>query len=123
MGEQIAPLEGLGVLELVSGEQEITPELTLLPAPSHTPGHQSLAISSAGELAFILGDLALHPAQIEETEWNAGFDGHGPTAIATRKQIMERLEGDGSLVAAGHFPAPGLGRIVRAEGMRIFRAL
>ena len=123
VGEQIAPLEGLGVLELVSGEQEITPELTLLPAPGHTPGHQSLAISSAGELAFILGDLALHPAQIEETEWNAGFDGDGPTAIATRKQIMERLEGDGSLVAAGHFSAPGLGRIVRAEGMRIFRAL
>lgn len=123
VGEQIAPLEGLGVLELVSGEKEVTPELTLVPTPGHTPGHQSVAISSAGELAFILGDVANHPAQVEETEWCAGFDGDPDTARVTRKQIMERLEGDGSLVAAGHFPEPGLGRIVRAEGKRIFRAL
>ena len=89
---QIAPLEGLGVLELVSGEKEITPDLTLVPTPGHTPGHQSVAISSAGELAFILGDVANHPAQVEETEWCAGFDGDPDTARVTRKQIMERLE-------------------------------
>ena len=111
------------MLDLVSGEREITPELSLLPTPGHTPGHQSIVISSAGERAFILGDVSHHPAQLQETEWNAGADMDGPKAASTRKAIAERLEADGSLVAACHYPEPGLGHIVRAGGKRVFHAL
>ena len=120
---QIQPLHTLGLLDLVSGEQEITPELSLLPTPGHTPGHQSIVISSGGERAFILGDVSHHPAQLQETDWNAGADMDGPKAAATRKTIAERLEADGSLVAACHYPEPGLGHIVRVGGKRVFRAL
>lgn len=120
---QIAPLEALGAMELVSGERALTAELTLLPTPGHTPGHQSLLIASAGERAVILGDVAHHPAQVEESGWSPSFDGDGELAAATRRRMMDRLEADGCLVAACHFPAPGLGRVVRAEGRRVFRAL
>ena len=33
----VMPLEGLGVMDLVSGEKPVTDELTLLPTPGHTP--------------------------------------------------------------------------------------
>lgn len=123
MAEQIEPLERLGVMELVSGEQTLTDEITAFPTPGHTPGHQSFAISSAGERAVILGDVAHHPGQVEKTNWNAGFDDDGTASAQTRTQMMEQLEASGSLVAACHFPAPGLGHVVRVEGKRIFRAL
>jgi hypothetical protein len=44
-------------------------------------------------------------------------------AAATRERMMQRLKEDGSNACFGHYPAPGFGLIVRAEGKRIFRAL
>ena len=44
-------------------------------------------------------------------------------AVAMRKQVLHRLEQDGTLVAAGHFPMPGFGRFVRVDGKRVWRPL
>jgi len=42
----------------------------------------------------------------------------------TRRALIERLEREQILVAAGHFfQAPGFGRIVRLEGRRYWRGL
>ena len=120
---QVEPLEALGVMELVSGEQALTDEITAIPTPGHTPGHQSFVISSAGERAVLIADVAHHPRQVHDTDPSPAFDVDGTLSAATRKELMERLEADGSLVAACHFPYPGLGRIVRVEGRRVFQAL
>ena len=113
----------MGLLDLVEGERAVTPELTLVPTPEHTPGHQSILVSSGGERALILGDVANHPAQVEEGGWSPIFDGDAEAAANTRRGVMERLEEGGDLVAAGHFPHPGFGHIVRLGGRRVFRAL
>ena len=47
--ECVWPLDELGLLELMEGEQALTRQLTTLPTPGHTPGHMSIAISSQGE--------------------------------------------------------------------------
>jgi glyoxylase-like metal-dependent hydrolase (beta-lactamase superfamily II) len=121
--EAISPLLDSGKLELVSGEKSLTPEVTLLPTPGHTPGHQSVLIVSAGQRGIILGDVFNHPAQVQETSWNAGFDSNPEQAVATRQRVFDRLEQDGSVIAAGHYPHPGLGRLVRENGKRLFREL
>jgi hypothetical protein len=41
----------------------------------------------------------------------------------TRKALIERLEREQILIAAGHFEAPGYGRIVRLEGRRYWKGL
>ncbi len=120
---QVEPLEELGCLELTDGELTLTTELTAVPTPGHTPGHQSIAISSGGERAFIAGDVSHHPAQAQETEWNAGFDGDPAASAATRKRVMEALEAEGGVAVFCHYPAPGFGRITRDSGRRVFRAL
>jgi glyoxylase-like metal-dependent hydrolase (beta-lactamase superfamily II) len=119
----LKPLQDAGKVELVSGEKSVTPEISVTPTPGHTPGHQSVVIASAGERGMILGDLFNHPAQVQETDWNAGFDFDQAGARVTRKAAFERLEQQGIIVANGHYPAPGFGRIVREGGRRIFRAL
>src|SRR5262249_13576866 len=40
------PLEQLGLIEFMKGEQSITRELTAVPTPGHTPGHMSILITS-----------------------------------------------------------------------------
>ncbi len=111
------------MLETTRGEEQVAPGVRLLPTPGHTPGHQSLLLESQGERAMLIGDVAHHPAQVQEVEWGPRFDMDSAVAAATRRRIMERLEADDPLVIAGHFPAPGFGRVVRLEGRRVFRAL
>jgi glyoxylase-like metal-dependent hydrolase (beta-lactamase superfamily II) len=118
---QMMPLEGLNVLDLIDGEYNVTDEVKTLPTPGHTPGHISLVISSAGESAFILGDVAHSPAQAQYTDWSPGFDVDPDLARTTRHSVLDRLESDGTLVASGHFPQPGYGRFVRTGERRIWQ--
>ena len=119
--EQMVPLEGLNVLDLIEGEYSVTEELSTLSTPGHTPGHISLVVSSAGERAFILGDVAHSPAQAQYTDWSPVFDTDPDLARQTRHAVLDKLEREGTLVASGHFPNSGYGRFARSGDRRIWR--
>jgi glyoxylase-like metal-dependent hydrolase (beta-lactamase superfamily II) len=121
--ENVLPLEGSGQLDLVEGAHAVTPDLTLVPAPGHTPAHACLAVVSGGEKAMIVGDLAHHPVQLTETAWQMAFDMNKPLAAETRERITQRMEADGGVTIGGHFPSPGFGRLVRIDGRRLWQAL
>lgn len=115
----VAPLERLGVLDLIEGERVLTPSMTTLPTPGHTPGHTSVAITSGGERGFILGDVVFSEVDAALPDLLSTFDGDRELARQTRKVIVQRLAADGSLVGASHIRAPGLGRFVRkGDGTR-----
>jgi glyoxylase-like metal-dependent hydrolase (beta-lactamase superfamily II) len=117
----VRPLEELGCLELVDGDQPLTAALGLLHTPGHTPGSQSLTVMSNGEQALLWGDVATHPAQITEPSWS-GTDVDPGMATATRESLFARIEAEGFIAAPAHFPEP-FGSIVRLEGRRWWRAL
>jgi glyoxylase-like metal-dependent hydrolase (beta-lactamase superfamily II) len=121
--EPFQQLLNSGQLELVSGERQVTREIGLIPTPGHTPGHQSVTIVSEGERGFIAGDLAVSPVSVEETDWAFAMDSEPDTAIRTRRAVMSRLESEEGIVGFAHFPEPGLGRIVRENGLRLFKSL
>jgi glyoxylase-like metal-dependent hydrolase (beta-lactamase superfamily II) len=117
------PLADLGLVEFMGDEHAVTPELTAVPTPGHTPGHMCLLITSQGERALILGDAAHSPAQIEQPDWVSRADMDPDLTRQTRRALIEKLEREQILVAAGHFPAPGFGRIVKLDGRRYWRGL
>lgn len=119
--ETLGPLESLGVLDLLTGEQALTSEVTAIPTPGHTPGHMSLLINSGGERAVVMGDVAIHPAQVTENDWHFAFELDQPLANRTRREFFDRMEREELTVAACHFPAPGFGKIVRIEGRRYWQ--
>ena len=120
--QTLAPLESLGVLELADGERVLTEEVTALHTPGHTPGSMSLLIASGGERAILVGDAIAHPAQVEHPDWGFAFDFDSETALRTRNQLLDRIEAEGLVVSACHFPEPGFGRVVRLEGRRTWQA-
>ena len=121
--EQVVPLEGLGILELIEGEQTITPELTALSTPGHTAGHTSFIITSRGEQAVIVGDVIHLSLQARETDWCPRADSNPDLSRQTRHGLLDRMENDNALMVSGHFQSPGYGRLVRLEGRRYWQAL
>ena len=119
----VTPLKDMGVMELVSGEKSITAEVTTYPTPGHTPGHQSLIVTSDGERAIVTGDVAHYPAQVEHIDWPTGFDMDHSTAIETRRKLFAQLEADGLIAGICHFPGAPFGKLIRSEGKRIWTAV
>jgi len=119
----VAPLRPLDRMELVDDGFVLSPSLTAIHTPGHTPGHTSIAVTSAGEQALVLGDVFLTTVDVEEPDWSSTFDSDQDVARRTRHAILERLEGNGALVAAAHLRDPGFGRIVRVDGRRVWQPL
>jgi glyoxylase-like metal-dependent hydrolase (beta-lactamase superfamily II) len=117
------PLAELGLVELMHGEHSITRDLTAVPTPGHTPGHVSILITSGGERALVLGDAAHNPVQIQEPDWVSRADMDPDLTRQTRRALVDRLEREEIIVAAGHFQAPGFGRIVRLQGRRYWQGI
>jgi len=103
-------------IEPVTGETEVVPGVTAIPAPGHTPGHMAVLISSEGHQLLNLGDAAAHPLHLERPEWENGFDLAPDVALATRRRLLERAEAEGIHVMAFHFPFPSVGRVSARNG-------
>ena len=102
IGKSVQPLEGLGVLHLVDGEEEVAPGVKTLPANGHTPGHQVVVVESNGETGVIIGDLFHNVAQVTETHWCPMFDWNQDMARTSRREILGRAASGGWTVFAGH---------------------
>ena len=122
--EQVLPLQDLNIINLIGNDDYgITDELTAVSTPGHTPGHISIVVSSAGERGYILGDVAHSPAQAHYTNWSPVFDVDSNLSRQTRHAVLDKLEADGALVSAGHFPGNGFGRFVREGGRRVWQGI
>ena len=102
----LRPLEAAGMIELLDGERELTPEITIVPAYGHTPGHQVVRIASAGEAAYILGDSCHVAMQVCEPGWSGRADVDHEQGDATRAALMQRIDDEAAIVIGGQFPSP-----------------
>jgi glyoxylase-like metal-dependent hydrolase (beta-lactamase superfamily II) len=108
-------LEGLdagGVLELVDGDREVAPGITMLDAPGESPGHHAVLVESRGVSFVHLGDLYHHPAELTEGWVQAGTD--RALVHRSRERILGEALRRNAVVTASHDPLPGWRRVVRA---------
>ena len=100
-------------LDLVECEMEILPGIRAIAAPGHTPGHMALAVSSDNKHLWYVSDAVLSPIHLEQPDWYPAFDLNPEQTMATRRQLLDRIAAEKTLVISCHFPFPGLGRIVQ----------
>ncbi|MFL6672350.1 MAG: MBL fold metallo-hydrolase [Massilia sp.] len=114
--QQLRSLADCGVLTLVDGALQLTPELSLLPTPGHTPGHMSVVIESQGAMAIYLGDLCHHPQHFSHPGWVSCFDTDPGLTPQTRKWVFRMALEHDALLVCPHAVAPGLGRLTPVRG-------
>jgi glyoxylase-like metal-dependent hydrolase (beta-lactamase superfamily II) len=111
--EQLRTLADLGMLTLVDGALQLTPEVSLLPTPGHTPGHTSVLVESQGQSAIFLGDLCHHPLHFSHPDWVSSFDTDPDLTPKTRAWVFRMAAERNALLVCPHAPSPGLGRLRR----------
>ncbi len=104
-----------GLVDLVEFGHRVTDEVVMEPTPGHSPGHQSVHITSSGAEALITGDVVHHPLQCAAPDLESAFDSDADAARATRRALLERYDGTEVLVIGTHFGGRGAGRLV-ADG-------
>jgi glyoxylase-like metal-dependent hydrolase (beta-lactamase superfamily II) len=100
-----------GLLTLVDGTLQLTPEVTLVPTPGHSPGHMSVFIESGGRTAICLGDVCHHPLHFAHPGWVSSFDTDPAGTKRTRAWLFALALARDALLACPHAAAPGLGRL------------
>jgi len=99
-----------GRIQAVAGE--VLPGITLIPLPGHTFGHSGYLIEGANENLLLWGD-ALHLSDLQASEPDIGlvYDLDAPTALASRRGILERAAHENWLVSGGH--VEGFKRVIK----------
>jgi glyoxylase-like metal-dependent hydrolase (beta-lactamase superfamily II) len=100
-------------LDLIDHEMEILPGIHAVPAPGHTPGHMVLTISSDTEQLLYISDALIHPIHLQQPDWYSLYDIKPEQAVATKRQLLDRVVAEKALVFAFHFPFPGLGYVIQ----------
>ena len=113
VARHLGTLHRLGRLDLIAGETEVVPGVTLLPAPGDSPGHHVVRVASGGERFYAAGDLFHHACEVRHSAWIS--PGRDPEAsLASRQRISAAAAGERATVVFTHERFPPWGRIVAA---------
>lgn len=120
---RIVPVQAAGHLRTFTGEHAVSPHVTLIPTPGHTPGHCSVMLASGGEHLLITGDAAHHPAHLEHPDWIPAFDLDRAEAARSRQKLIALAADQDVTVTGGHFPILTLGKVERTDAGYRWRQL
>ena len=89
-----------GAVDLVGGPGG--PPVRLEPTPGHTPGHQSVLVSAAGDQVLIAGDVFTHALQVVEPTSRYVFDQDSDEAVRTRVALLGSARSLGTRLGTAH---------------------
>ncbi len=122
VGRCVSSLLALGVVDQVAEESELAHGVSTISLPGHFPGHMGVRIDSDGARAVLLADTAVHPLLLDEPERTYVSDADAEECTATRRRVLPELVDRDVLVACGHYPDGGIGRVVRRDGHVVWEA-
>lgn len=101
--ENYDPLVQTGQMQLLRGDQEIVPGISLQVFPGHTHDMQAVVIQSGGKIACYISDLIPTSAHVE-INWVMGFDLYPLETIESRKRYYSRAIPERWLTMFTHDP-------------------
>jgi glyoxylase-like metal-dependent hydrolase (beta-lactamase superfamily II) len=107
-------------------DKELTPGITSMFTPGHTPGHMSHILASGSGRALVQADVTAGPALlfVRNPGWHMMFDSDGALAEQTRRRVYDMLVAEKMLVQGYHFPFPAAGHVEKSgDGYRLHPAV
>jgi glyoxylase-like metal-dependent hydrolase (beta-lactamase superfamily II) len=118
---RLGAVDRAGLLNLVDGNQEVAPGVTMIHAPGETPGHSIIRLDSGGERFYALGDLFHHSCEVEFLDWASPWSDFSVMNSSRERFLAEAVPADATVVFT-HEPFPPWGHIVPAgDGYRFER--
>jgi glyoxylase-like metal-dependent hydrolase (beta-lactamase superfamily II) len=108
------PVEAAGRLDLVEGDVQIVPGISVIRTPGHTPHHQSVLIASGGDTACFLADVVPTMAHLP-LPWIMGYDVEPLVTLETKRKLLARAAEERWLLVSTHDSATPWGRLVEGE--------
>lgn len=121
IGDNYNPLVENGQMNLVNGDREIVPGISVRVYPGHTATMQAVVVESRGHTACYISDLIPTTAHLDLT-WVMGYDLYPLETIANRKRFYETALAGPWLVVFTHDPVTPWA-YVDAKGEGKFQAL
>lgn len=106
------PLVDAGVLNLLEGDVEILPGISVLVSHGHTRAHQMVKVSGAGESLLYCGDVVPTSAHVR-LPWVMGYDLEPLRLIEEKKQVLSRAADESWFLYFEHDPVCDGARISR----------
>lgn len=124
--ENYDPLVASGQMQLLEGEQELLPGLSVMPLPGHTRGMQAILLRSGNDVACYISDLMPTHWHLKPS-WVMAFDLFPLETIENKHRILDQAEREHWLLVFTHDPEQPWGYVelqnaeyvfVPAEGSR-----
>ena len=104
------PIREAGRFELIDGDHEIVPGISVVRTPGHTPHHQSVLVHSEDETACFLADLVPTSAHLP-LPWIMGYDVEPLVTLETKRALLGRAFRESWLLIFEHDPVSAWGRL------------
>jgi len=101
--ENYDPLVESGQMQLLRGDEEILPGISVQVFPGHTRDMQAVIVTSGGQTACYISDLIPTSAHVE-VNWVMGFDLYPLETIESRKRYYSRAIPENWLTMFTHDP-------------------
>jgi glyoxylase-like metal-dependent hydrolase (beta-lactamase superfamily II) len=105
--------------------KEITPGITAVATPGHTPGHTSHVIASGNSKVTVQADVtaAIGVLFVRNPGWHAVFDMDGNMAEATRRKLYDMAAAEKMMIQGFHWSFPALAYVEKdGTGYRLVPA-
>jgi glyoxylase-like metal-dependent hydrolase (beta-lactamase superfamily II) len=120
MPHNYEPVAEAGLWELLDGDSEIVPGISVSPTPGHTPHHQSVFLRSGGDTACFLADVIPTAAHLP-LPWIMGYDLEPLVTLESKRRLIARAREEEWLLVFEHDPVVPWGRLDPAEGRPTLR--
>ena len=116
--ENYDPLVESGQMELLRGNREIVPGISVEVLPGHTRDMQAILIQSAGKAACYISDLIPTSAHLD-LNWVMAFDLYPLETIESRRRYYSRALPEGWLTMFTHDPKMPWGYVERNDSGKL----
>ncbi|HPD33166.1 MAG TPA: MBL fold metallo-hydrolase [Candidatus Kapabacteria bacterium] len=99
--DNYVPLQEFGMLELLEGDGELFPNISIITTKGHTPSMQMVKITSSDETLLYVSDLIPTSSYLRYT-YIPAFDNHPLITLEEKKKFLPKIFDEGWIVVLEH---------------------